>query len=122
VPVERPSTSFGPNATVHFGVSIPNPGEYTIEAEVQVRGDNGSDTSDLYPLTVAESGSSTPEDGDDRGAGIIPDPGGGDVAEDLAEDPLGTALDSPAISVGVVLVVLVLLSSYADLAASLAGD
>lgn len=81
VPVERPSTSLGPNATVSFEPRIATPGEYTVQAEVQVRGDNGNDTSDLYPLVVEDSGATVPPQGDDRDAGLLP----GAEAPDLSQ-------------------------------------
>jgi hypothetical protein len=116
IPVERPSTSFGPNATIHFEASIPSSGNYTIEAELQVRGDNGSDQSDTYPLTVGSGGSETPQDGDTGGAGLFPD-----VGESVdPSDPLGTLTSNPALAAVAALAVLVLLAPYAEAGAAVA--
>jgi hypothetical protein len=116
IPVERPSTAFGPNATVHFSPSLPA-GEYVVRAELQVRGDNGTDRSDSHPLTVEAGGATQPPDGEDGRGGLLPGVGDGSDGIDLS-DPLGSAADNPAIAAVGVILMLILLSSYADLAAS----
>jgi len=112
VPVERPSTAGGPNATVHFEPAV-SVGDYNVSAELQVRGNNGFDSSDLYPLTVSESGSETPPEGDTGGGGLWS--GSPDIDP---SDPVGSISDNPMLAAAAALAVLVLLSSYADLAAS----
>ncbi|WP_251327919.1 hypothetical protein [Haloplanus pelagicus] len=120
IPVERPSTSLGANAIVHFEPSVDSSGNYVVSAEVQVRGDNGKDTSDLYPLTVGSGGSDLPPNGDERGAGLFP--GAGDVpVDDVLDDPLGAMADNPAIALGAVLALLIVLRPYASLGASATG-
>jgi hypothetical protein len=124
VPVERPSTSFGPNATVHFSPSISTAGDYVVRATLQVRGNNGSDTSDSYPLTVGSGGADTPQPGDDRDAGLLPGSGLDDAVDDVggvADDPLGAAVDNPAVAAAALLVLLIVLRPYASLGASATG-
>ena len=119
IPVERPSTSFGANAMVHFEPTVTAPGDYVVTAEVAVRGDNGTDTSDRYPLTVGSSGSDLPPSGDERGAGPFP---GVDVpVDEILADPIGAMTDNPALALGAVLVLLIVLRPYASLGASATG-
>jgi len=119
IPVERPSTSLGANATVHFEPSVDSAGTYVVTAEVQVRGDNGTDTSDRYPLTVGAGGSDLPPSGDERGAGLFP---GADVpVDDVLADPIGAMADNPALALGAVLGLLIVLRPYASLGASATG-
>ncbi|AXG09474.1 hypothetical protein [Haloplanus rubicundus] len=124
IPAERPTTAGGPNATVHFEPSISTAGEYAVIAEVQVRGNNGFDRSDRYPLTVGSGGLTTPPAGDDRDAGLFPDSGLEDVADDVsdaASNPIGAAVDNPALAAGAVLLGLIVLRPYASLGANATG-
>ncbi|MFD1632280.1 hypothetical protein ACOZ4L_05745 [Haloplanus ruber] len=119
IPAERPSTAAGPNATVHFEPSISDPGEYAVVAEVQVRGGNGFDRSDRYPLTVGSGGATQPPEGGERGAGLFP---GADVPVDqILSDPIGAAVDNPALAFGALLLGLIVLRPYASLGASATG-
>jgi len=118
IPVERPSTSFSPNATVSFSPSVSETGTYTVRAELQVRGNNGTDQSDTYPLRVEEGGRMVPPSGDERGGGLLP---GVDAPDGLVDDPIGAAVDNPALAFGAVLLALIVLRPYASLGASATG-
>jgi hypothetical protein len=118
IPVERPSTSFGPNATLSFAPSVTESGSYTVRANLQVLGNNGGDQSDTYPLQVEQGGATAPPDGDERGAGLLP---GVDAPGGVLDDPIGAAVDNPALAFGAVLLGLIVLRPYASLGASATG-
>lgn len=118
IPVERPSTSFGPNATVSFAPSVSDSGSYTVRVDLQVLGNNGNDQSDTYPLQVEQGGATAPPDGDEHGAGLLP---GVDTPDNVLDDPIGAAVDNPALAIGAVLFGLIALRPYASLGASATG-
>jgi len=118
IPVERPSTAFGPNATVSFEPSVSETGTYTVRADLQARGNNGTDQSDTYPLRVEDGGADLPPSGDERGAGLLP---GVDTPDDLLDDPVDAMTDNPALAFGAVLLALIVLRPYASLGANATG-
>lgn len=119
IPVERPSTAFASNATVSFSPSVSSEGSYTVRASLQVRGNNGTDQSDTYPLRVEEGGATVPPSGDERGGGLLP---GVDAPVDgIVEDPVGAMTDNPALAFGALLLGLIVLRPYASLGANATG-
>ncbi|QIO23716.1 hypothetical protein [Haloarcula sp. JP-L23] len=125
VPVNRPSLVGQANATAEFQPSLP-PGEYTVTAEVAVRGNNGTDTSQPQSLTVSEGTDSLPGGDADRGFWQDPGPdgndGGTDGSDPFAAIPGVTATEAKVGGGLVVLLVLLWVAApYASLGASLAG-
>lgn len=126
VPVNRPSEFGSANAVAEFTVSLP-PGDYTLAAEVQVRGDNGHDSAQPKQLTVTD-GTDSLDGGDaDRGWWTDPGPEGGDDPDSNPANPLADVFGvSPSTAKllaggGALLIALMILSPYAQMGASIAG-
>jgi len=119
IPIEGQDNLFGANTDVEFNPSL-SPGDYSATATVQVKGDNGSDTEGPRSLSVGDTGDLNSGDG---APGGLPWSDGGAAGNQMLTDlaNLGPEwLDEGLVVVGLI-VVLVLLAPYADLANTAAG-